>query len=158
MSVRRAGPADAPAIAAIWNEIIRDTLVTFTTDPVPEADIVARMAAAPMLVAEGAGGAPVGFATYGPFRGGPGYRFTAELTVHLASTARGAGRGRALVTALEETARAAGIRSLIGGVSGANPGAAAFHRAMGYALVATLPEVGYKSGQWLDLLLFQKRL
>jgi len=155
--IRPATAADAPAIAAIWNQIIRDTLVTFTTDEVTDAAIADRIANAPVLIAEDAGTC-VGFATFGPFRSGPGYRFTAEHTIHLAPAARGRGLGRALLSELEDTARQNGLRHLIGAVSGANPEAAQFHTALGYSLVATLPEVGYKSGEWLDVLLFQKRL
>jgi len=34
--IRRATPSDAPAIAAIWNQAIRDTTITF--NPVEKTD------------------------------------------------------------------------------------------------------------------------
>ena len=39
--IRPAVPADAPAIAAIWNPMIRDTLVTFDSVEKTEAEIAA---------------------------------------------------------------------------------------------------------------------
>ena len=98
-----------PAILEIWNPLIRDTSVTFTSSRRPmtgwRADIAARGAA--FLVAEEAG-AVLGFASYGAFRGGPGYVHTAEHTVILAPGAQGRGAGRALMRALEDQARAGG--------------------------------------------------
>lgn len=159
MSVRQAHAGDAAAIAAIANAIIADTLITFTTEPRAAAGIAAQIAArgAGFVVAEEAGEI-TGFATYGRFRPGPGYARTAELTVQLEPRARGKGLGRALVTALESAARGAGIHVLVAAISGANPGAVAFHRALGFAEVGRMPEVGRKQGRWLDLVLMQKIL
>ncbi len=159
MNVRQAQIADAEGIAAITNEIIRDTLVTFTTNERSTesiaADIDSRGPA--YLVAEG-DGQVLGFATYGPFRAGPGYAHCREHTIQLAFEARGQGAGRALMSALEAVARAEGVHVLVAGISSANPGAVAFHAALGFTEVGRMPEVGFKWGNWLDLVLMQKIL
>lgn len=162
MTIRNATPAEADRIAAIWNGYIRDTLVTFnaTTKTAEEvAGIIAARAAADQgfLVADGGDGV-LGFATYGQFRSGIGYARTMEHTILLSPAARGRGLGHALMAALETHAAARGVHSMIAGVSGANPDGVAFHAARGYAQLARLPEVGFKAGQWLDLVLMQKRL
>lgn len=159
MSVRPAQAGDAAAVTDLWNAVIRDTLITFNTveKSFPEIAALIGGGAAGVFVAE-AGGAVVGFATYGQFRAGAGYARTMEHSVHLDEAARGRGLGRRLVAAVEADAAARGAHTLIAGVSSANPGSVAFHAALGFAHVATLPEVGYKWGRWLDLHLMQKRL
>ena len=155
--IRQATPADAQAIAAIWNHVIRDTAQTFTTaEKDPEA-LAVQIIDQPCFVAEAAG-AVVGFVIYGQFRSGPGYAHTVEHSIHVAQSARGAGLGRALMAAAEAHARAAAIHSMIAGVAGENAGGAAFHAALGYREIARLPEVGWKFGRWHDLVLRQKLL
>ena len=159
MTIRPATPADAAAVAAIWNHYIRDTAVTFNSaekSPTEVADLIASRPA--FLVAAGADGAVLGFATYSRFRGGVGYAQTMEHTILLAPGASGRGLGRGLLTAVEDHARAGGAHSLFAGVSGENPEGRAFHAAMGYAVAAILPQVGRKFGRWMDLVLMQKFL
>lgn len=160
MLIRTANLQDARSICDIWNSVIRDTLVTFTTEEkrpdAVAADISARGAA--FLIAEREAGRIAGFATFGAFRSGPGYAFTREHTVMLAPNARGAGIGRALMDALETVALSENVHSLIGGISGENPGGVAFHRSIGFHEVGRLPECGFKAGKWIDLVLMQKLL
>ena len=159
MTIRAARDGDAPAIAAIWNPIIRDTAATFTTEEKTEngvrADIATRGPA--FLVAEEAG-AVLGFATFFPFRGGPGYRHTREHTIILAPEARGRGLGRALIEALVAEARAQGVHTLWAGVSAENPAGVAFHARAGFEEIARLPEVGRKFDRWMDLVLMVRRI
>ena len=159
MTVRAARAGDAAAIAAIWAPLIRDTTVTFTTEEKTAADIAAMIGARPgaFVVAEREGGV-AGFATYGPFRAGPGYAQSAEVTIILSEGARGQGLGRSLMRALERAARDAGIHVLVAGISADNAAALEFHRALGFAETGRMPEVGRKFGRWLDLVLMQKTL
>jgi len=161
MKLRPARPADAAAIAGIWNGCIRETAVTFTdvekTVAGLRADIAARQPAGLFPVA-GEEGAVLGFATAFAFRAGPGYRHTLEHTVQLAPGARGRGAGRALMGRLEAAARGAGAHVLVAAVSGENAGGIAFHEAIGFARVGEMPQVGRKFGRWMDLVLLQKIL
>jgi len=159
MIVRQAEQRDIGPILAFWNPLIRETSVTFTTVEKTADSLAGDMAArglAFQVIEEQ--GVVLGFASYGGFRSGPGYARTAEHTVILAQAARGRGLGRALMTRLEDVARAADLHVLVAGVSGENASAIAFHRAIGYSEVARMPEVGRKFGRWLDLVLLQKTL
>ena len=44
------------------------------------------------------------------------------------------------------------------GISAENQAAAKFHTVCGFQTLAILPEVGFKFGRWIDLVLMQKRL
>lgn len=162
MILRPATHNDCPAIAKLWNPIIRDTLVTFNSQTKSSQDIAALLAARAQagrcfLLAEN-DGAVLGFATYDQFRGGVGYAHTMEHTIILDETARGLGLGRALLQAVETHATAGGAHSMFAGVSADNHRAVAFHQAVGYSVVGHLPQVGFKFGKWLDLILLQKYL
>ncbi len=160
--LRNATPDDVPAIARIWNPIIRDTVITFWPTERTDAEIAAlirdRQALGhPFTVAEDAGQV-LGFATYGQFRTGGGYARSMEHTIHLAPDARGRGTGHLLLKALEDNARAAGHRLLIGGITASNTGSLRFHLRAGYAEWGRIPCAGWKFGAFHDLVLMGKDL
>lgn len=160
--IRPAAPGDVPAIAAIWNPIIRDTTITFWPTQRSEAEIAAlihdRQALGhAFLVAEEAG-AVQGFATYAQFRQGGGYARSMEHTLYLDPDARNRGTGRLLLAALEDHARAAGHRLLIGGITASNTGSLRFHARSGYAEWGRIPCAGWKFGAFHDLVLMGKDL
>lgn len=160
--IRPATASDAAAVAAIWNPVIRDTEITFNAVEKTPADLAAlfteKQAAGHAFLVAAEADEILGFATYGQFRGGVGYRRTMEHTVILAPNAHGRGLGRALMRAVEDHARAAGAHSIFAGVSSGNPAGVAFHAALGYEEVARLRRVGWKFGRWFDLHLMQKFL
>lgn len=160
--IRDATPADAPAIAAIWNPIIAETPITFwpTERSVTEiTDIIAQRQADgfAFLVAERAG-AVAGFSTYAQFRSGGGYAKSLEHTIHAAPASRGQGIGAALLAAVEDHAHARGGRLMIGGITGTNHGSLRFHARHGYAEWGRIPAAGWKFGQFHDLVLMGKDL
>ncbi|WP_163846880.1 GNAT family N-acetyltransferase [Pseudooceanicola aestuarii] len=162
ITFRAAQTGDVPALLAIWNPVIRDTLVTFASverdAPGLTALIAARRAAGRAFVIVQRGDAVLGFASYDQFRGGDGYRHCMEHTVILGPEARGQGLGRALMARVEDHARDAGHRVMVGGISAANPAAIDFHLALGYAEVGRMPGVGTKFNERQTLVLVQKHL
>ncbi|MCC5970627.1 MAG: N-acetyltransferase [Pararhodobacter sp.] len=160
--IRPARVDDADCILALWNPIIRDTVVTFNPVEKTTADIhdtLASRAAAdhPFLVADDAGEV-LGFATYFQFRAGQGYARTMEHSINLAPGARGRGLGRRLMLALEDYARARDIGSLIGAITATNTASLTFHAGLGFAEVGRIRDAGWKFGQFHDLVFMQKRL
>jgi L-amino acid N-acyltransferase len=161
-TIRHARPEDASAIAAIWNPVIRDTTATFNRVEKSAGEVAAAMAERTAagnlwLVAEAPQGL-VGFATYGQFRTGVGYRRTMEHTVILRANACGRGTGAALMQRLIAEAGERGVHVLVAGISGENAGAMRFHARLGFAEVGRMSEVGWKFDRWFDLVLMQKRL
>ncbi len=155
--IRPAQPSDAGGILAIWNPIIRDTTITFTTREKTPEDIDALIRNHPVWVAE-QGRQVAGFLTWAQFRGGPGYADSYEHSIHIAEAARGAGIGRALMAHGFDQIRAQGGHILVAGLSGENTSGQAFHCALGFEAVAHMPKIGKKFGRRLDLVLMQKFL
>ncbi|MGK7652504.1 N-acetyltransferase family protein [Roseovarius sp. B08] len=162
MKVRAAEAGDAKALAGIVNHYIRETTVSFTEDEKTILEVALAVktrdeAGHGFLVAEDEGGL-LGYATYGPFRSGSGYRETLEHTVLLHPGAERRGVGRTLMEALEDHAVRGGVHSLIGGISAENEGAIAFHRKIGFTEVGRVAQAGLKFGRRIDLFLMQKLL
>ena len=155
--IRAARAGDAAEIAELWNQMIAETSDTFTTELKTQAGIEALIRDRPVRVAE-RDGAFAGFATFGPFRSGPGYASTVEHTILTVPEARGTGIARRLLSQLEADAKDSGHHVMVAGISAENTRALRFHAAMGYLEVARMPEVGQKWGQKLDLVLMQKIL
>jgi phosphinothricin acetyltransferase len=68
----------------------------------------------------------------------------------------GQGVGGALLEALIAEAPRRDIHVLVAAVDADNAGSIAFHRSLGFAEVARMPEVGRKFDRWLDLVLLQR--
>lgn len=153
--IRSATQQDAPAIAAIYNHFIAETVVTFEEQPVSAADIAVRMAetlAAPLpyLVVEH-DAQVVGFAYASRWHGRCAYRFSLETTVYLDPGRTGEGLGSRLYGALLERLRAEGFHAAMGGIALPNPASVALHEKLGFSKVAHFPEVGYKFDRWIDV-------
>jgi len=157
--------ADAVAINALYNATVATTTVQWTEHlesvTTRQAWVEKHLDAGnPVLVAE-IDYEVIGFASYDDFRDStkwPGYRFTVEHTIHVEAEHQGAGVGRDLLRSLIERAGAAGKHVMIGAIDGANAGSIRFHAREGFVEVARLPEVGFKFGRWLDLVLMQRVL
>jgi phosphinothricin acetyltransferase len=155
MILRDARPGDLAAIAEILNIEIRSGTASWTETPKSTDDMARwfdqRVARGyPVLVAED-GGAVLGYASFGPFRAGEGYRETVENSVYVAHAARGRGIARLLMERLIAAARAAGHHRMVGGVSADQPASMALHRKLGFEEQGRLKGVGLKRGKRLDL-------
>jgi phosphinothricin acetyltransferase len=160
--IRPATPADAPAIAAIYNDAVRATTAIWNELEVDAANridwMAARQAAGlPVLVLDEEG-TVAGYASFGPFRAFDGYRGTVEHSVYVRADRRGGGRGRMLMEALIDAARGSGFHVMVGAIEAGNAASIALHKKLGFTHVGTMPEVGQKFGRWLDLALLQLRL
>ncbi len=100
-------------------------------------------------------GTITGFATFGDFRTWHGYRFTVEGTIHIHSSSRGKGVGKAMLTQLIARAQAAGKHVMVAGVDSENIASLRFLQRFGFVRVGHMREVGYKFGRFLDLVLLQ---
>lgn len=154
MIVRTASTTDAAAIAAIYAPIVRDTAISFETEP-PDADgmaarIETTLATHPWLVAE-ADEAIAGYAYAGLHAAREAYRWSANTTVYVAENRRGSGVGRALYAALIGILRRQGFHSAFAGITLPNAASIALHEAVGFEPLGIYREVGFKLGRWRDV-------
>lgn len=161
--IRDAGAADAAGIADIYNDAVAHTTAIWNEQTVDAADPAAWIAARqesgfPVLIAAGAAGEVLGYASYGPWRAFDGYRHTVEHSVYVRGDQRGQGIGEALLVALIERAQDAGIHVMVGAIEAGNAGSIRLHTKLGFTQVGTMPQVGAKFGRWLDLALLQRVL
>lgn len=159
--VRPAVLSDAPAIAEIYNEAILTTTATFDTETKSVEDRIEWLSGHdqrhPVLVAE-LDGNVVGYASLSRWSDRRAYDDTAETSFYVASEFRGQGIGRRLKEAILEEARRLKFHSLIARVAQGSEESLHLNLSMGFVLVGTLKEVGFKFGKRLDVHVLQKML
>ncbi|MGE8317294.1 MAG: N-acetyltransferase family protein [Comamonas sp.] len=162
-SIRASTAADIPHITRIYAHHVLHGTGSFETDPPSEADMAQRRSDVlardlPYLVAE-QDGQVLGFAYANWFKPRPAYRFSAEDSIYVDADAQGQGLGRLLLQALLAQAEAGGVRKMIAVIGdSANQGSVGLHTALGFAHVGTMKSVGWKFGQWRDVVLMEKTL
>jgi L-amino acid N-acyltransferase len=112
----------------------------------------------PVIGVEDAAGRLLGFASYGPFRAWPAYKYTVEHSIYVDHRHRAKGVGRVLLGAIIHSAGSRGVHVLIGGIDAANTASIALHVSHGFTHAGTLAQVGFKFGRWLDLAFYQRVL
>ena len=159
--VRPAQPADAPAIARIYNQGIADRVATFETEPRRPEHIVAALAERgeryPTLVAERAGHV-VACAWAGPYRPRACYAGVAEFSVYTERAARGTGAGRAVLLALMQECERRGFWKLVSRIFPENVASRALCRRVGFREVGVYRRHARLDGEWRDCVIVEKLL
>jgi L-amino acid N-acyltransferase YncA len=159
MILRPALPADAAAIATIYNHYILTTTISFEEGAVDAAEIARRTeavqtASLPYLVAEEAG-VVTGYAYATPWRARRAYRSSVETSVYVQDGRRARGTGTALYRAVLVQLTRDGYHLVIAGIAPPNNASVALHEKLGFEKVAHFREVGCKFGQWVDVAYWQ---
>lgn len=162
MNIRTATPADAAAVAAIYDPIVRDTTISFETDPPGETEMQARiektLASLPWLVVEDAAGTMCGYAYASKHRERAAYQWSVDVTVYVREDQRGQGVGRALYGRLLPLLAELGYCHAFAGIALPNAGSVGLHEAMGFQAIGVYRDVGFKHGAWRDVGWWQKSL
>ncbi|MEV8374390.1 N-acetyltransferase family protein [Kribbella sp. NPDC056861] len=160
--IRDASELDAAACAAVYAPYVRDTAISFETEPPTVEEMAARIGAAvrshAWLVLEDDDGRVVGYAYGGPMKVRAAYRWSCEVSVYLESGRRRTGGGRALYEALFDRLTARGYRTAIAGMTLPNAASQGLHEALGFEPVGTYRKIGWKHGAWHDVAWAQREL
>ncbi len=85
------------------------------------------------------------------------YAGVAEVSVYVASRARGRGVGRLLLGALVTASEEHGLWTLQAGIFPENEASLALHRALGFRVVGVRERLGQMDGRWRDVMLLERR-
>jgi L-amino acid N-acyltransferase len=161
IQIRRAEPADAAAIADIYNEAVLTTTATFDTETKTVDErrqwLQSHDERHPVLVAL-VDGNVVGWASLSKWSDRCAYADTAETSFYVKSDFRGRGIGRQLKEAIIAEARRLKYHTLIARVAQGSDESLHLNQAAGFVLVGTLQQVGRKFGQLLDVHILQLML
>lgn len=161
MSIRPATVQDIPRILEIYAPYVENTAISFEYTVPTLAEFSQRFLHIteqfPWLVWE-ENGIVLGYA-YGslPFQRAA-YQWCAQASIYLCQEAWRKGIGKQLYAALETLLQAQGYRKLYAVITTANDASVAFHQAAGYRHTATMPNCGYKFGQWFGTIWMEKDL
>jgi phosphinothricin acetyltransferase len=156
MQIRHADPArDAAACAAIYAPYVRDTAISFETEPPSEDEFARRIErysrSHAWLVAEDEDGTVVGFAYACPHRERPAYRWAADVSAYVDQEQRRRGIGRRLYSALLPLLERQGIYIACAGVTLPNDASVGLHESFGFRPVGVYRRIGFKAGAWWDV-------
>ena len=105
----------------------------------------------------GGSGQVLGWAALSPVSSRCVYGGVAEVSVYVASAARGRGVGRQLLAALVSASEAQGIWTLQAGIFPENTTSVSIHIGAGFREVGRRERIGQLHGVWRDTLLLERR-
>jgi L-amino acid N-acyltransferase YncA len=162
-ALRSATEADMAGVQRIYGDHVAHGLASFEESPPSVEEMLARFRTLksrsfPYIVAEQEKKI-CGYSYAGPYRTRSAYRFTIENSVYVDRACSGQGVGRALLTELIRECEKGPWRQMIAiiGNSG-NSASIALHESLGFRMVGTLRQVGFKHDQWVDTVLMQRSL
>lgn len=162
LRIRSATADDASAICRIYNQGIEDRVATLETERrTPDERrgwLAGRGPRHPVIVAEDADGAVVGWGSLNVFNPREAYRFVADFSIYVDRAARGTGVGRAMLTRLIELGREHGYHKLVLSAFPTNASGVALYTKLGFRTVGVYREQGRLDGQWVDTIVMEKLL
>ena len=158
ISYRPATLEDQSAILDIYNEAVLNTTATFDTEErTMEKQLLwfhSHRQRHPVVVAEVAGSI-LGWASMSPWSERSAYDASVEVSVYVHADHRGNGVGTRLLELITLAGKEAGNHTVISRITSGNDVSIHLHEKLGYRIVGTLKEVGFKFGRYLDVVLLQ---
>jgi phosphinothricin acetyltransferase len=150
----------APEILAIFNDAIVNSTALYDYKPRTMAIMETWFEAKhkgglPVIGVASDQGELLGFASYGPFRPHPAYKYSVEHSVYVQKDQRGRGIGKTLLGGIIQRARQDDYHMMIGGIDSSNAVSIRLHQRFGFTHCASIKQAGFKFGRWLDLEFYQ---
>jgi phosphinothricin acetyltransferase len=161
LMVRPALPEDVDAVVAITNHYIRHSLCIMKEqdkDVEERSEWLERYGDRYPLVVALSDWEVVGWGALTPHSERTAYRYTVHDAVYVREDRRGQGIGTTILRDLVSKAKELGYHSVIAVIGASQPASLALHRKFGFKDVAYLEQVGFKFGQWVDVVHLQLML
>lgn len=160
--IREANKKDLEDILEIYNDAIMNTTAIYTYKPETLEEKKQwyekkKQGDYPLLVFE-EDNRVVGFATFGPFRAWPAYKYTIEHSIYVHKDYRNHGIATKLMKEIIKIANEREYATLVAGIDAANEGSIKMHEKMGFKYSGIVTKAGFKFGKWLDLAFYQLNL
>ena len=160
--IRQAVENDLDAILEIYNHAILNTTAIYTYNAQTLEDRTLwfnnkNEDGFPVLVFE-ENNIVIGFATFGPFRAWPAYKYTIEHSVYVHDGYKHHGIGTALLKEILRIADERKFATLVAGIDASNENSIKMHKKLGFEYSGTIRRAGFKFGKWLDLAFYQLNL
>lgn len=154
--IRSLRSEDWPALRTIYLEGIATGNATFETEaPSWEKWDNSHLQNCRLVASSGC--EVLGWAALSPVSSRRVYAGVTEVSVYVASAAQGKGVGRALLTALIQSAEAAGIWTLQAGIFPENVASIHLHTSLGFREVGRREKIGKMGDRWRDVMLLERR-
>lgn len=156
MVIRKAEPADLPALLEIYNYEVEHGVATLDLTPrTPEERKIwfdaHNVDNHPLYTAE-ENGVVQGYVSLSSYREKEAYRSTVELSIYIHPAHRGKGIATALMAfILEEARQDPSIHNVVSVITAGNAASVRLHEKFGFTFCGTIPAVGMKFGRYLDI-------
>jgi L-amino acid N-acyltransferase YncA len=159
--IRLTTTGDAAAIAAVYEQAVTNSAISFEVVPPSPDEMSARisttLAFTPWLVCA-SGSHVLGYAYASKHRDRAAYQWSVEVSAYVRADHHGRGVGAALYTSLLAVLRLQGFRNAYAGITLPNPASVALHSKLGFARVGVFEKVGFKAGAWHDVLWLHREI
>lgn len=160
--IRGASEKDLKGILEIYNDAILNTTAIYaykiqTLEEKKQWYEKKKQEGYPLLVFE-ENDKVVGFATFGPFRDYPAYKYTIEHSIYVHKDYRNHGIATKLMKEIIKIARGREYATVVAGIDASNEVSIKMHEKIGFKYSGTVTKAGFKFGKWLDLDFYQLNL
>ena len=157
--VRQATEKDLMDILEIYNDAILNTTAIYDYKAHTLEDRIQwyekrKQDGHPLLVFE-KNDKVVAFATFGPFRAYPAFKYTIEHSIYVHKDYRNLGIGKILLKELIDIASVDEYATIVACIDSLNENSIKIHEKFGFKYSGTITKAGYKFGKWLDLVFYQ---
>jgi L-amino acid N-acyltransferase YncA len=151
MTIRMADPGDSAPILEIYKSYILDSVISFELTVPSQKEFAERIrhytSEAPWLLCWEQNQL-AGYAYASPHRSRGAYQWNREVSVYTNEQFKREGIASVLYQCLFDLLRVQGFSNALAGIVQPNDASVKFHKKMGFQLVGTYRNIGYKIGNW----------